>query len=105
MTKCTVSATAAAKVKRKPGQTMRTDHTVLPKELAVWISQIADRAASMVRASGNLEPFDAQAWATQWVVTPIPALGGATPASYLGTAAGREMIFKLLSRIESSSYS
>jgi hypothetical protein len=38
--------------------------------------------------SGNMGEFDAPRWVSTWLVQPLPALGGLTPASYMDTFEG-----------------
>ncbi|WP_151639016.1 MbcA/ParS/Xre antitoxin family protein [Noviherbaspirillum aerium] len=58
----------------------------------------------MVRESGNPARFDAAAWVAEWVQRPLSALGGQTPANFLKTAEGRQVIKQLLASTQSGAY-
>lgn len=48
--------------------------------------------------------FDAAKWLSNWLATPLPALGNATPASFLDTVEGQKYVGKLLEVIRSGAY-
>jgi putative toxin-antitoxin system antitoxin component (TIGR02293 family) len=48
--------------------------------------------------------FDAAKWLARWLAEPLPALGGATPASYMDTVEGQKYIGKLLAMAQSGAY-
>jgi putative toxin-antitoxin system antitoxin component (TIGR02293 family) len=48
--------------------------------------------------------FDAARWLGQWLERPQPALGGRKPADLLDTAAGLEVVARLLGSIQSGTY-
>ncbi|MRW83227.1 DUF2384 domain-containing protein [Pseudoduganella sp. FT26W] len=58
----------------------------------------------MVDESGNPKGGDAARWLAVWLAAPLPALGGATPASYMDTFAGQKLVEDLLSMIQSGAY-
>ena len=58
----------------------------------------------MVNESGNPSGFDAAKWTARWLGEGNPALGGATPESYLDTAEGRRLVSQLLSQLQSCAY-
>lgn len=48
--------------------------------------------------------FDAAKWLARWLADPLPALGGATPASYMDTVEGQKYVGNLLAMIQSGAY-
>ncbi|WP_373889643.1 antitoxin Xre/MbcA/ParS toxin-binding domain-containing protein [Massilia sp. MB5] len=48
--------------------------------------------------------FNAAKWLGAWLSTPLPALGGTRPGSYLDTIAGQEFLCALLGMTESGTY-
>lgn len=59
---------------------------------------------TMLRASGTLAGFDAPRWLGGWLTSPLPALGGATPAMYMDTFEGQRLVHQLLSMSQSGAY-
>jgi uncharacterized protein (DUF2384 family) len=77
--------------------TKRNDRLQAEAELI----QLVER---MVQESGSPDGFDARAWLKRWMASPIPALKGATPASYMKTKEGRKLVAQLLSMMQSGAY-
>lgn len=48
--------------------------------------------------------FDAAKWLANWLAAPLPALGGATPASFMDTVEGQKYVGNLLEMAQSGSY-
>lgn len=48
--------------------------------------------------------FDAAKWLARWLVEPLPALGGAAPASYMDTVEGQKYVGNLLAMAQSGAY-
>lgn len=48
--------------------------------------------------------FDAAKWLARWLAEPLPALNGATPASYMDTVEGQKYVGKLLDMAQSGAY-
>jgi len=48
--------------------------------------------------------FDAAKWLANWLAAPLPALGGATPASFMDTVEGQKYIGNLLEMAQSGAY-
>ena len=59
---------------------------------------------AMVERSGDPAGFDAARWLSDWLGKPLPALAGATPASYLDTFEGQKMVGDLLAMSESGAH-
>jgi uncharacterized protein (DUF2384 family) len=58
----------------------------------------------MVEESGDPTGFDAGHWVADWLGNPLPALGGATPASYMDTFEGQKIVAELLSMSQRGAY-
>ncbi|QCP14513.1 DUF2384 domain-containing protein [Pseudoduganella umbonata] len=48
--------------------------------------------------------FDAARWLATWLTAPLPALGGATPASFIDTVGGQNYVSNLLEMVQSGTY-
>lgn len=48
--------------------------------------------------------FDAARWLANWLAAPLPALGGATPASFMDTVEGQKYVGNLLEMAQSGAY-
>lgn len=58
----------------------------------------------MVEQSGDPEGLDAPRWVSAWLAQPLPALAGATPASYMDTFEGQRLVAEILSMSQSGAY-
>jgi hypothetical protein len=59
----------------------------------------------VVEEGGNATGFDAHAWTMQWLQLSVPALGGAQPLDYMGTADGRRLVQSLILQDQAGAYS
>ena len=83
------------------------DATVLSKdesERVLGVESLIGMAQTMVEQSGNPAGFDAARWVSGWLSKPLPALAGATPASYMDTFEGQKLVAELLSMSQSGAY-
>ena len=48
--------------------------------------------------------FDAAKWLASWLAAPLPALGGATPGSFMDTVEGQKYVGNLLEMAQSGAY-
>lgn len=83
------------------------DETVLSKdesERVLGVMSLIVKVQTMVEQSGNPDGFDAARWVAEWLSKPLPALGGATPASYMDTFEGQKLVGELLSMSQSGAY-
>jgi hypothetical protein len=69
------------------------------------VAQLVCQVQQMVKESGDPEGFDAAAWVAQWLESPLPALGGEKPATFMDTADGRARVSELMARIQTGAYS
>lgn len=59
----------------------------------------------IVNESGDPVGFDARSWTVEWIHESVPALGGARPIDYMGTAEGRALVETLVLQMQSGAYS
>lgn len=83
------------------------DATVLSRdesERVLGVETLIGMVQSMVEQSGDPVGFDAARWLSDWLTKPLPALAGATPASYMDTFEGQKLVAELLSMSQSGAY-
>jgi putative toxin-antitoxin system antitoxin component (TIGR02293 family) len=83
------------------------DAVVLSKdesERVLGVETLIGMVQTMVEQSGDPAGFDAARWVSNWLSKPLPALAGATPASYMDTFEGQKLVAELLSMIQSGAY-
>jgi putative toxin-antitoxin system antitoxin component (TIGR02293 family) len=73
-------------------------------ERVFGMAKLVGQVQVMVEQSGEPKGFDAARWVAGWLATPSPALGGATPASYMDTAEGQELVSGLIAKMQSGAY-
>lgn len=73
-------------------------------ERVLGIETLIGLVQTMVEQSGDPTGFDAARWVSQWLARPLPALAGETPASYMDTFAGQNMVADLLATSQSGAY-
>lgn len=83
------------------------DASVLSKdesERVLGVETLIGMVQTMVEQSGDPAGFDAARWVSDWLIKPLPALAGATPASYLDTFEGQKLVAELLAMSQSGAY-
>jgi putative toxin-antitoxin system antitoxin component (TIGR02293 family) len=83
------------------------DATLLSKdesERVLGVEMLIGMVQTMVEESGDPAGFDAARWVSDWLTKPLPALAGATPASYMDTFEGQKLVAELLSMSQSGAY-
>jgi putative toxin-antitoxin system antitoxin component (TIGR02293 family) len=83
------------------------DATLLSKdesERVLGVETLIGMVQTMVEQSGEPSVFDAARWVANWLTKPLPALAGATPASYMDTFEGQKLVAELLSMSQSGAY-
>lgn len=73
-------------------------------EKVLGMSALINLVQTMVDQSGEPAGFDAARWVSAWLVKPLPALGGKTPASYMDTFEGQKLVADLLAMSQSGAY-
>lgn len=73
-------------------------------ERVLGVETLIGLVQSMVEQSGDPSGFDAARWLANWLSEPLPALAGATPASYMDTFEGQKLVAELLSMSQSGAY-
>ena len=86
--------------KEKAGTALSKDES----ERVLGIASLIGKVQTMVEESGDPAGFDAARWVAEWLAKPLPALGGATPASYMDTFEGQKLVAELLSMSQSGAY-
>ena len=69
------------------------------------IAKLIALVQRLLEESGNGVRFDAEHWTRIWLATPLPALGGAQPISYLDSEQGYELLRQLFLRMQSGAFS
>lgn len=59
---------------------------------------------AMVAGNPDAKDFDARAWLSKWLTTPLPALGNKKPVEYLNTMAGQNLVSTMLARMAEGVY-
>lgn len=73
-------------------------------ERVLGIEILIGMVQAMVEQSGDAAGFDAARWVSGWLTTPLPALAGATPASYMDTFEGQKLVAEMLLMSQSGAY-
>jgi putative toxin-antitoxin system antitoxin component (TIGR02293 family) len=73
-------------------------------ERVLGVETLIGMVQAMVEQSGDPAGFDAARWVSDWLSKPLPALAGATPASYMDTFEGQKLVAELLSMTQSGAY-
>src|ERR1035437_7313984 len=84
-----------------------THNQVLPPdqgERILGLAKLVGQVQVMVEQSGDPRGFDAAEWVASWITAPSPALGGDTPASYMDTSEGQELVSGLIAKMQSGAY-
>ena len=68
------------------------------------VQALIGQVEEMVRESGNPIDFDAAKWVSEWLNSPLPALGGQHPATYMDTIEGQKLVASLLSMAQSGAF-
>ena len=88
-------------IKRK----VQREHALSPgeSERVMGIQALIGQVQAMIAPESTAE-FDAAIWLANWLVNPLPALAGATPASFMDTVEGQKYVSNLLEMSQSGSY-
>ena len=73
-------------------------------ERVLGVETLIGMVQAMVEQSGDPTGFDAARCVSDWLSKPLPALAGATPASYMDTFEGQKLVAELLSMTQSGAY-
>lgn len=84
----------------------RTNAPLAPAEAerVLGFGRLLGQVQAMVREGGNPDGFDASAWLSAWMSTPVPALGGARPLDLMDTMTGQALIAQVLAQMQSGAY-
>ncbi len=73
-------------------------------ERVLGVGRLLGQLQTMVQESGNLDGFDASAWLSAWISTPVPALGGARPLDLMDTMTGQALVSQMIAQMQSGAY-
>lgn len=77
---------------------------IAESERVLGVAILIGLVQSMVEQCGTTAGFDAPRWLAGWWVRSLPALGGATPASYMDTFEGQALVADLLLMSQSGAF-
>lgn len=72
-------------------------------ERVIGMQALIGQVQSMIDVE-SAPDFDAAKWLAGWLSSPLPALGGATPASFMDTVEGQKYVGNLLEMTQSGAY-
>ena len=93
-------ARATLSRKERSSQSLSSDES----ERLLGIKALIGQVQLMVEQSGGPAGFDAAHWLAGWLDTPLPALAGRAPASYMDTVEGQKLVANLLAMAQSGAY-
>lgn len=73
-------------------------------ERLLGVAKLVGQVQSMVSESGQPEGFSAAAWLSNWLLEPLPALGGQRPVDMMDTMEGQSLVANLLAQMQSGAY-
>jgi putative toxin-antitoxin system antitoxin component (TIGR02293 family) len=73
-------------------------------ERILGLARLVGQVQTMVEESGDPVGFDAEEWTSQWLMEPVPALGGVKPIDLLDTMEGQTLVADALARLQSGAY-
>ena len=73
-------------------------------ERVLGVGRLLGQLQTMVRESGDADGFDASAWLSAWMSTPVPALGGARPLDLMDTMTGQALVSQVIAQMQSGAY-
>jgi hypothetical protein len=76
----------------------------MPNLQAERRQQLVQTVQTIVCESGEPEGFDAARWLDDWLLRPLPALGGRVPVDYLESDEGCQVVIQLLRQMQSGAF-
>ena len=73
-------------------------------ERSVGHQRLPRQIEAIVDERGYPAGFDAAAWLAKWLTAPLPALGGAAPATLMDTTGRQALVASALAKIQSGEY-
>lgn len=93
---------SAATVNRKAAKGI--DLSQEESEKVIGMGKLLGQVQAMVEESGAPEGFDAGAWLSEWLRTPLPAFGGDRPIDYMDTMEGQTLVSNTLLMMQTGAY-
>ncbi len=73
-------------------------------ERVLGLAKLIGQVAAMVAGSGGAAGFNPAAWLSDWLISPLPALGRYRPLELMDTIEGQRLISNTLKQIEVGTY-
>lgn len=93
---------SSATVNRKAAQNVTLSQE--EGERVLGMARLLGQVQAMVEESGAPDDFDAKAWLSEWLRTPLPAFGGDRPIDYMDTMAGQTLVSNTLLMMQGGAY-
>ena len=84
---------------------VQREQTLSPQESerVMGMQALIGQVQAMITTENSAD-FDAAKWLAAWLAAPLPALGGATPASFMDTVEGQKYVSNLLEMTQGGAY-
>jgi putative toxin-antitoxin system antitoxin component (TIGR02293 family) len=73
-------------------------------EKILGFGSLIGQVEAMLADNPDANDFDARAWLSKWLTTPLPALGNKKPVDFLNTIAGQNLVSSTLARMAEGVY-
>lgn len=93
-------STATVNKKAKLGERLSPEES----ERVVGFARLVGQLEAMIEESGDPAGFDAKGWMARWLTEPLPAFGGAAPATLMDTMEGQGLVSAALATIQGGAY-
>jgi len=78
--------------------------SVPESERVLGVAKLVGQVKAMLANNEDAADFDAAAWVGAWLEEPLPAIGNERPIDLMDTAAGQELVSKLLLQAQTGTY-
>lgn len=78
--------------------------SAMQSERVLGLAKLIGQVAAMIDGSGAAAGFNPAAWLSDWLIEPLPALGGYRPLELMDTIEGQRLISNTLKQIEVGAY-
>jgi putative toxin-antitoxin system antitoxin component (TIGR02293 family) len=83
------------------------EHDVLSSaesERLIGFAKLVGQLDAIVAESGDPDGFDSSEWMSNWLLDPLPSLGGRKPIDFLDTMEGQSIVSSMIARMQSGAY-